>query len=244
MSALPAESRVLINFYLRKGWFDHVQRVCEALLDKKGRDATVLFWRAVGIALERSFSSAIRELESLRKGRELELPCLHALIYAHGQCQHVDHDEIAQLEMQVCMAEESAPDASRLVCATLFWHLNEHAKARKMLEQLTSTRRTGTGSSPPDPALLQRALVLRGWVDLTTEAKTKREAELRDHANQFFDQAQEYGGWLLFEVVAAETHTVADSTVARMRSCCSAWPSTTTRRRRSTRRCSASTSSS
>lgn len=190
MSSLPLDARVLTNFYLRKGWFDHAQALCESLLEKKGRDATVLFWRAVGIALERSFSSAIRELESLRKGRELELPCLHALIYAHGQCQRVDHDEIAQLEMQVCMAEESAPDASRLLCATLFWHLNEHTKARKMLEQITSTRRVG-GGEPADPALQQRALVLRGWVDLTTEPKTKREAELRDNANQFFNQAPE-----------------------------------------------------
>lgn len=190
MSSPPQDARVLINFYLRKGWFDHVQRLCESLLDKKGRDATVLFWRAVGIALERSFSSAIRELESLRKGRELELPCLHALIFAHSQCQHVDHDEIAQLEMQVCMAEEAAPDASRLLCATLFWHLNEHAKARKMLEQLTAARRAGGGAAQ-DPALQQRALVLRGWVDLTTEPKTKREAELRDNAVQFFEQAPE-----------------------------------------------------
>ncbi|RLN88750.1 hypothetical protein BBJ28_00009806 [Nothophytophthora sp. Chile5] len=186
---LPAsamDSRVLINFYLRKGWYDHVQRLCEQLLEKKGRDAVVLFWRAFGIVLERSYSSAIRELENLKKsGRDVELPCLHALIFAHSQCKHVDHDEVAQLELQLCMAEESASDASLLLCATFFWHLGDHAKARKLLDSLLGK----TGSKEAEAAALrQQALILRGWVDLTVVVKTQRDGDLRDNAIHFFEQ--------------------------------------------------------
>ncbi|RLN44133.1 hypothetical protein BBJ28_00010612 [Nothophytophthora sp. Chile5] len=186
---LPAsamDSRVLINFYLRKGWYDHVQRLCEQLLEKKGRDAVVLFWRAFGIVLERSYSSAIRELENLKKsGRDVELPCLHALIFAHSQCKHVDHDEVAQLELQLCMAEESASDASLLLCATFFWHLGDHAKARKLLESPIGK----AGSKEPEAvALRQQALILRGWVDLTMAVKTQRDSDLRDNAIHFFEQ--------------------------------------------------------
>ncbi|KAG6949861.1 hypothetical protein JG688_00014456, partial [Phytophthora aleatoria] len=179
------DPRVLINYYLRKGWYDHVQRLCEQILEKKGSDSAILFWRAFGIVLERSYSSAIRELENLKRtGRDVELPCLHALVYAHSQCKHVDHDEVAQLELQLVMAEENASGASLMLCATFFWHLNEHAKARKFLDQILST----SGKSSSDGALRQRVLVLRGWVDLTVDTKIKREADLRDGAIQYFDQ--------------------------------------------------------
>ncbi|EGZ21563.1 hypothetical protein PHYSODRAFT_491661 [Phytophthora sojae] len=182
------DPRVLINYYIRKGWYDHVQRLCEQILEKKGSDSTILFWRAFGIVLERSYSSAIRELENLKRtGRDVELPCLHALVYAHSQCKHVDHDEVAQLELQLVMAEENASSMSLMLCATFFWHLGEHAKARKILDQLLSS----SGKSSSDGALRQRALILRGWVDLTVDPKVKRDADLRDNAIQFFDQVTE-----------------------------------------------------
>ncbi|KAJ0406797.1 hypothetical protein ATCC90586_000850 [Pythium insidiosum] len=180
------EPRVLLNYYLRKGWYDHVQRLCESVLEKRGTDSSVLFWRAFGITLERSVSSAIRELENLRKRKDVELPCLHALIFAHHQCKNVDHEEIAQLEMQVVMAEEHASDASLLLCASFFWHIKEPAKARKLLEQLCSARH---GTS--DAGIKARATVLRGWLDLTLEPKSKREIDLRDNAIQFFDQVND-----------------------------------------------------
>ncbi|RLN49385.1 hypothetical protein BBJ29_009436 [Phytophthora kernoviae] len=183
------DPRALINYYIRKGWYDHVQRLCEQILEKKGSDSAILFWRAFGIVLERSYSSAIRELENLKRtGRDIELPCLHALVYAHSQCKHVDHDEVAQLELQVVMAEENTSNSSLMLCATFFWHLGEHAKARKILDQILGS---GSKGSQGDAALRQRALILRGWVDLTVDPKIKRNADLRDNAVQFFDQVTE-----------------------------------------------------
>lgn len=183
---VPLDPRVLINYYLRKGWYDHVQRLCESILEKKGSDPVILFWRAFGIVLERSYSSAIRELENLKKSKEVELPCLHALIFAHNQCKHVDHEEIAQFELQVCMAEESATEHSLLLCANFFWHLKEHTKARKILEQLSGVN--GRPGLAKEPLVQQRAIVLRGWVDLTVEPKTKRDEDLREAALSFFEQ--------------------------------------------------------
>ena len=37
-----------------------------------------------------------------------------------------------------------------------------------------------------------RAVLLRGWVDLTVEPKTKREADYRENSIQYFDQVKEY----------------------------------------------------
>jgi tetratricopeptide repeat protein 21B len=179
------EPRVLINYYLRKGWFDHAQRLCESLLEKKGSDPVLQFWRAFAIAQERSYSSAIRELESLKKKKDVELPCLHALLYAHSQCKLVDHDELAQLEVQLVMAEEHATEQSLLLCANLFWHIHEPAKARKILDQLLSSR------SKTDSATQLRASVLRGWIDLTVEPKTKRDADVRENAIHYLDQVKE-----------------------------------------------------
>ena len=94
-----------------------MQQLCESILEKRGSDGTVLFWRAFGIILEGSHSSAVRELDSLKRNKEFELPCLHALVYAHKCCKNVDHEEVAHLELQIVMAEETAGDLSLyLVC--------------------------------------------------------------------------------------------------------------------------------
>ncbi|ETV87514.1 hypothetical protein, variant 1 [Aphanomyces astaci] len=174
------EPRVLINYYIRKGWYDHVQRLCEGILDKKGNDPVITFWRCFGIVMEGSNSSAIRELESLKKKKEVELPCIHALIYAHNKCKNVDHEEIAQLEMQVVIAEESAGDTAQLLSANFFWHIKEYPKARKILENLMGGR---IAAATP---VQVKATILRGWIDLTAEPKTKRDLELRDNSLSFF----------------------------------------------------------
>ncbi|CAK4097343.1 unnamed protein product [Aphanomyces euteiches] len=180
MASTSMDPRVLINYYIRKGWYDHVQRLCESILDKKGSDAVVTFWRCFGIVMEGSNSSGIRELESLKKKKEVELPCIHALIYAHSKCKHIDHEEIAQLEMQVVIAEESAGDSAQLLCANFFWHIKEYTKARKILEALMG------GRISPETPIQVKATILRGWVDLTCEPKTKRDSELRDNSISFF----------------------------------------------------------
>jgi len=116
------DAKVLINYYIRKGWYDHVQRLCEGILDKKGNEPVITFWRCFGIVMDGSYTSAIRELENLKKRKEVELPAIYALIYTHQKCQHVDHDEIAQLEMQVCIAEESAGENSLLLVRHAYLH--------------------------------------------------------------------------------------------------------------------------
>ncbi|CEG46469.1 Tetratricopeptide TPR1 [Plasmopara halstedii] len=176
--------RVLINYYLRKGWYDHVQRFCEQILERNGNDPAILFWRAFGIVLERSYSSGIRELGNLKQtGRGVELPCLYALIYAHTQCKHVDHDEVAQLELQLVIVEENASIESLILCATFFWHLGERGKARKFLDRVLRADRPNSS----DNALCQRALILRGWVDLTVDPIFERESDLRDGSIRYFD---------------------------------------------------------
>ncbi|OQR92577.1 hypothetical protein ACHHYP_03510 [Achlya hypogyna] len=179
---MSGDPRALINYYARKGWYDHVQRLCESILDKKGSDPVIMFWRAFAIAMEGSHSSAIRELESLKKRKEVELPCVHALLYTHGRCKHVDHDEIAQLELQVVIAEENAGESAQLLCANFFWHTKEPTKARKLLDALLG------GRFAPETPVQIRAAILRGWVDLTAEIKSKRDAELRDKSLAYFEE--------------------------------------------------------
>ncbi|RHY88215.1 hypothetical protein DYB35_009249 [Aphanomyces astaci] len=192
------EPRVLINYYIRKGWYDHVQRLCEGILDKKGNDPVITFWRCFGIVMEGSNSSAIRELESLKKKKEVELPCIHALIYAHNKCKNVDHEEIAQLEMQVVIAEESAGDTAQLLSANFFWHIKEYPKARKILENLMGGR---IAAATP---VQVKATILRGWIDLTAEPKTKRDLELRDNSLSFFADVKRYSPQLNSIIIPIE----------------------------------------
>lgn len=194
-------SVTLIHYYLYKGWIGHVQQLCESILEKQGNDVIILFWRAFGIILEGSFSSAVRELDSLKRKKEVELPCLHALVYAHSRCKNIDHEEVAHLELQIVMAEENAGELSlylvRLLnwctiyivscitckCARFFWYLREYQKAYKFIGQLLSCSE--------DASIRARVLILRGWIEATKEIKSRNDVEVRKNAMATFSKIGE-----------------------------------------------------
>ena len=113
------DPKVLINYYVRKGWSHHIQKLCENVLDKRGIDTSLVFWRAFAIGMEGSFAEAIRELENLKSKRDVEYACIAALIYMHKKCKLVDHEEVAQLEMLQLSAEDRAGDAALLLVRTV-----------------------------------------------------------------------------------------------------------------------------
>ncbi|KAL0591594.1 hypothetical protein ABG067_001192 [Albugo candida] len=173
-------SITLIHYYLYKGWIGHVQQLCESILEKQGNDVIILFWRAFGIILEGSFSSAVRELDSLKRKKEVELPCLHALVYAHSRCKNIDHEEVAHLELQIVMAEENAGELSLYLCARFFWYLREYQKAYKFIGQLLSCSE--------DASIRARVLILRGWIEATKEIKSRNDVEVRKNAMATFSK--------------------------------------------------------
>ena len=75
-------------------------------------------------------------------------------------------------------AEDRASEASLLLAATFLWHVGEFGRARKLCARVQE-------QSPMNA----KALTLRGWIELTCKAKTKKEQEGRSRSVQFFDQA-------------------------------------------------------
>ena len=175
------DPKTLINYYIRKGWTQHVQSLCDKVLDKRGHDATLVFWRAFAIGLEGSYAEAIRELDNLKSKRDVEYPCIAALIHMHKQCKLIDHEEVAQLEMIQLSAEDRASDASLLLCANLYWHLGKIKDARTILNKVS-----GSPVTPQTPTEVKAAL-LRGWVDMTAPPKSKDDVEMRSNSISYFE---------------------------------------------------------
>lgn len=111
-------NKVLISYYIRKKWYQHIQDLCEGVLDKRGSDSTIQFWRAYAIGMEGRYAEAIRELDNLKNKRDAEYACISALIFFHNQCKLVDHEEVAKLELLQTTSEDRTSDGGALLVCT------------------------------------------------------------------------------------------------------------------------------
>jgi len=66
-SSGDADYKATISYFLREGWYRHVQEECNLHLTRRGNDPYLLFWRAVAKGSEGSVPEALRELEQLRQ---------------------------------------------------------------------------------------------------------------------------------------------------------------------------------
>ena len=112
------DDQALINYYMQHGYYTHVENLCEKILEKRGYDTTMVFWRAVSMGLGTSLSESIRELSPLQHKRDVKLPSIAALIYMHKKCKLIDNDEVTQLEGEMALmmlAPEDQPQSSLIL---------------------------------------------------------------------------------------------------------------------------------
>lgn len=118
---LLMENKTLINYYIRKGYHQHIQDLCRKQIEKKGPDSGLSFWHAFAFGMAQSYAEGIRELEKLKNKKDVEYACIAALMYMHNHCKLVDHEELAQLEMMQVTAEDRASDSGLLLVGCLLF---------------------------------------------------------------------------------------------------------------------------
>ena len=98
------EVLALVNYYARNGYYRHVQTVCNEVLKKRGQtDATLVFWRSLGMLKEGSTNEAIRDLEGIKSRGDLQLslPVKLALLSAHQMSRIADTEAITGVYWQL-----------------------------------------------------------------------------------------------------------------------------------------------
>eukprot|EP00947_MAST-08B_sp_MAST-8B-sp1_P006241 g6241.t1 len=149
------------------GFFRHIQTTCSEVLQRKGNDVTLLFWRAYALGAEGSVSEAIRELEDVRQRRETEFPATCQLIYLHKKADVQDHSAIRELEGQLSGARSRANTRGLLLAGNFYCIVGQTEEARELAVRILRDEPNNTS-----------ALTLHGWVDLTAPQKTFHDKDI------------------------------------------------------------------
>ena len=98
--------RPQIFYYIRRKLYNHAISLCDSLLSKKGKEPTLLYWKAFATGFGGNINDALRQFEGLQGKREIQYPISLALIYFHKQLPRVDYDAVDTLNAELSAAED------------------------------------------------------------------------------------------------------------------------------------------
>uniref|UniRef100_A0A2K6FNN0 Tetratricopeptide repeat domain 21A n=1 Tax=Propithecus coquereli TaxID=379532 RepID=A0A2K6FNN0_PROCO len=147
-----------IIYYSQEKYFHHVQQAVAVGLEKFSNDPVLQFFKAYGVLREERIQDAISDLESIQNHQDVSLCSTIALIYAHKCCETIDREAIQELECSLKESRKTASDTALYYASLCLWLVGRHDKAREYVDRIL---KVSCGS--------REALVLRGWIDLTSD---------------------------------------------------------------------------
>lgn len=180
MSTNP-QVQVLVQYYVREGYFNKVQLCCDEEL-RRSIDTTLVFWKAFAMHGEGGTREAILEMEAVVDKRDMGLPAVCALVHYHNQCGVVDQDALRSLQSRLPSEARSASEGARILTAQFYTMVGDTDRAREYLAPLEA-------SSSLD------VLVVRGWLEFyagrqaSASAPGKASTAYLDKCMQLFDMA-------------------------------------------------------
>lgn len=182
MAAAASSAQLVpcVYYFAQRQLFGHLKRSCEEEIARRGNDPLAAFWRAVAVASEGNPTEAIRELDGLRRKREVEFAAMVALIDSHKRCKLVQHDVVAALEADLSAAHGRATEVALVAAAMFQWIRGDFSTARR---HLSDAFRANPDSTP--------ALCLQGWLDLTFKPKGTRDLEVIVNSVNHFSRVLE-----------------------------------------------------
>ncbi|KAI9207248.1 uncharacterized protein BJ171DRAFT_561472 [Polychytrium aggregatum] len=117
------EDIATIEYFAQRKWYHHILTACDTALKKRVGDPVLRFWRCVALTMDGKPTEAIRELETLQEKRDLALACPAAIIFAHQQCKHVDHEAVEELQARITIISSSGAVTERALLQSGLFHL-------------------------------------------------------------------------------------------------------------------------
>jgi tetratricopeptide repeat protein 21B len=148
---MATNNQVLVHYYVREGYYNKVQLVCDEEL-RSGRDDVLSFWKAYAQFCEGSTREAIIQTESIIDRRDMVAPAAAALVHYHNQCSVVDQDTVHQLSMRLQSEMPSASENAKALAAQFYTMAGEFDKAREVL-------------LPLEGSASLSVMVARGWLE-------------------------------------------------------------------------------
>ena len=103
---MSKELKPNIYNFIRRGWFDQLNALCDSVLSKKGKDPLTAFWKAFAIGMNGNITDSLRLLESFQSRKDLQFPVTLALMYFHKKATPIDREALASLKSELSSAED------------------------------------------------------------------------------------------------------------------------------------------
>ena len=181
MAATDYKTLSELIYFGRTQHYGHMKFVANNAIERYGRDAILVFFRAFAHLLEFNLQEAIQDLESVKSDEAVELCSLMALIVAYKEQSHTDREVVAALDEKLKEKRKVAGD-SALRFAALFLALSSRPdKAFQYADRMIKL-----DSNSFD------GYVLRAWLCLLeSQVRPDKADELRKRALKDFDTADD-----------------------------------------------------
>ena len=103
---MSKEAKPQIYFFARKGWYEQMADICDAHIQRKGKDPVSVFWKAFSCGMTGNIRDCTKLLESFQARRDMQYPASLALIFFMKKAPVVDHDAIMSLQNELSVAED------------------------------------------------------------------------------------------------------------------------------------------
>ena len=153
-----------------------MQDAAQSQLEVLGEHTVFRFWRGVSVALQGSFTEAMRDYTSADGKREVSVAVIAGKIHALKSQRQIDQDAIDELETRMMVDEKNATSIAWLQLAAFYWIMGEHVKARDACQR----------ASPDHTDDFLNPLSLLGWINLTSNRSAFVEKSISN-----FDKAVE-----------------------------------------------------
>ena len=118
--------RAYVHYLLRSGSGRRLTTTCDELLKRRGFDASLVFWRALGAAREGNLAAAIRDVESLRGRRDADYAAVVALVTYYRVAKTEDAQAgLSGVEAALAGALAGASVPALMLAAHFRWLMGE-----------------------------------------------------------------------------------------------------------------------
>ncbi|NP_001085105.1 tetratricopeptide repeat protein 21B [Xenopus laevis] len=157
-----------IIYYCQEKYHQHVQNLAREGLKKYSNDPVLQFFKIYGMLMEDRVQDAIRRLEPIKDDPTVVLCSTMALIYAHKRSERVDREAVADLENKLKETRKSAGPKALYYAGMFLWLMGRTDKAREYIDRMLKISNRS-----------REGLVLRGWLDLSSEKESTVNKSIR-----------------------------------------------------------------